>query len=575
MQPPGLSDEQRHLVLADGNLFVEACPGSGKTRAIVARFLRRIAGESRKGIGLLSFTTAAVDEVKARCGDRPDALVVPHFVGTFDAFINRFITKPSYAQQYGQTPRFIESWHGARRASFRIPDSGKTPNLELDWFELDWTLRASLKDEWIPLRHQRTLAPLISARRDELEERATSVCRSLVASGNLSCAASRALAAGCLRRHEVSQLFGTLLAARFSEVIVDEAQDCGPEELRVLRLLKQFGVTVTAVGDLDQSIFEFRRAEPEGVRAFADDFGVRLSLNGNWRSTPAICALNNSLRHGSCQETALGDNASRATPIQLVGFRNPRQVAAAVEAVLSAHEIQRSEAIFLAHRGSDAHSCAGSLDDSTTRSANSVLGVAWASSVLRSASSAARDRHQAVELVERTLRTIVREDDQSDPVLDERWLRNAAVRLATSLDPSGRTAKDFAVKLRQYVRDMRWPARTIFKADLGALLKAPSQGEWLAASREAADSFASATIHSVKGREFTAVVVVLPKNLLRDAGNRHVIDHWEQRTPSELRRVLYVGTSRAQRLLLLAVHTDHLERVANLLNDDGVPYELV
>ena len=91
-----------------------------------------------------------------------------------------------------------------------------------------------------------------------------------MASGTLSCAASRALAAGGLRRHETSQLFGTLLAARFSEVIVDEAQDCGPEELHVLELLKQFGVTVTAVADLDQSIFEFRRAEPEGVRAFAD-----------------------------------------------------------------------------------------------------------------------------------------------------------------------------------------------------------------------------------------------------------------------------------------------------------------
>ena len=144
-------------------LFAEACPGGGKTRAIVARFLRRTAEEPRKGIALLSFTTAAVDEVKARCGDRSDALVVPHFVGTFDAFINRFITRPLYVQQYGQTPRFTESWQGVRRASFRVPEMGKMPNLELDWFEFDWMLRATLKDDWIPYRHQRMLAPLISA----------------------------------------------------------------------------------------------------------------------------------------------------------------------------------------------------------------------------------------------------------------------------------------------------------------------------------------------------------------------------------------------------------------------------
>lgn len=573
MPSPGLSDEQRSLVLADGNLFAEACPGAGKTRAIVARFLRRTAEEPRKGIALLSFTNAAIDEVKARCGDRSDALLVPHFVGTFDKFINRFITRPLYVQQYGKAPRFTDSWQGFQRASFRVPNMGHVPSFELDWFELDWMLRATLKDDWVPFKHHGMLAPVISARRDELEERATRECRGLIASGNLSCAASRALAAGCLRRHETSQLFGTLLAARFNEVIVDEAQDCGPEELGVLELLKQFGVKVIAVADLDQSIFEFRRAEPQAVHAFADDLGVCLPLNGNWRSTPAICALNNSLRHGTCEETPLGDNASCVTPIQLVGFRSHGQVAAAVEILLAAHDVPRSEAIFLAHRGSDAQSCAGSPGDSTMRRTNSVLGVAWASAVLRSDSSAGRDRHQAVELVERTLRIVAGDSDQDGSGLDERWLRDTAVRLAASLDPSANTAKEFALAFRQYVQDIPWPAGTTPRVDLGALIKAPSPSEWLATKGENAAAFASATIHSVKGREYASVVVVLPKKLVPDPDNRHVLDHWEQGTPSELRRVLYVGASRAQRLLILAVHNDHLSRVTSLLNDD-VPYEL-
>jgi DNA helicase-2/ATP-dependent DNA helicase PcrA len=110
---------------------------------------------------------------------------------------------------------------------------------------------------------------------------------------------------------------------------------------------------------------------------------------------------------------------------------------------------------------------------------------------------------------------------------------------------------------------------------LGLLLKAPSRSEWLETSADSAETFAAATIHSVKGRELTSVVVVLPKKLLRDPGNRHVLDHWEQHMPSELRRVLYVGTSRAQQLLILAVHADHLDRVTRLLKDDGVPYERV
>jgi superfamily I DNA/RNA helicase len=574
--PVKLSDQQRNLVKADGDTVAEACPGAGKTRAIVARFLRRAAEEPRKGIALLSFTNAAVDEARTRCSERADALFAPHFVGTFDSFINRFITRPQYVQQYGLTPRFTESWQGIRDASFRLSDMGRLPSFSLDWFEFDWMLRAALNQQSIrPRQHRRALAPVIAARGVELEEQATKRCRGLVGSGRLSCAASRALAVGYLRRHETAELFGTLLAARFSEVIVDEAQDCGPEELRVLQLLKDRGVTVVMVADLDQSIFEFRRAAPEGVRAFANGLGTPLTLDGNYRSSPAICSLNNSLRHSCREETATGDNMSCTTPVQLLSFRSPGQVAAAVEAVLATHDVPRSDVIFLAHRTTDARSCAGSPTDSTTHGTNTVLGIAWASRRLRTGSSDGRTRRQAVELVERTLRLVADTDDQTDSAPDERWLRDSAVRLAVSLDPTASNAKAYALRLRQYIANMRWPAGTMPRTDLGMIFKAPAQRDWLTASTDGPDTFASGTIHSVKGREFPAVVVVLPKNLLTDADNRHVLDHWEQGMTSELRRVLYVGASRAQKLLILAVHTDHVNRVTSRLREDGVPHVLV
>jgi DNA helicase II / ATP-dependent DNA helicase PcrA len=574
--PIKLSDQQRDLVKADGHTFAEACPGAGKTRAIVARFLRRTEEEPRKGIALLSFTNAAVDEVRTRCSERADALLAPHFVGTFDSFINRFITRPQYIQQYGLTPRFSESWQGIRGASFRLSDMGKLPSFSLDWFELDWMLRASLNEQSIrPRQHRHALAPVIADRGLELEEQATKRCRGLVASGRLSCAASRALAVSYLRRHETAELFGTLLRARFSEIIVDEAQDCGPEELRVLQLLKDWGVAVVMVADLDQSIFEFRRADPDGVRAFGNGLGTPLMLDGNYRSSPAICTLNNSLRHSSREEAPAGDNVSCTTPVQLLSFRSPGQVAAAVEAVLATHDVPRNDVIFLAHRTSDARSCAGSPADSSTHSTNAVIGIGWASRRLRSGSSDGRTRRQAVELVERTLCIVAGDDNQTDPALDDRWLREAAVRLAVCLDPSVSDAKTYALGLRQYIGAIRWPAGITPRTDLGMMFKAPAQKDWLAASGDGAETFASATIHSAKGREFPAVVVVLPKNLLTDAGNQNVLDHWEQGMPSELRRVLYVGASRAQKLLILAAHRDHINRVTSRLKKDDVPHVLV
>lgn len=95
---PELTEDQRTLVeeVAE-SAFVTACPGAGKTRAVVARYLRRVDEEPRKGIALVSFTNAAVEEVRNRCVDRQDAMKAPHFVGTFDGFIARYLVAPSTA----------------------------------------------------------------------------------------------------------------------------------------------------------------------------------------------------------------------------------------------------------------------------------------------------------------------------------------------------------------------------------------------------------------------------------------------------------------------------------------------
>lgn len=575
-----LSEEQRKLVdYDDGHLFAEACPGAGKTRAIVARYARRTEEEPRKGIALVSFTNAAIDEVKSRCADRQDALKAPHFVGTFDGFINRFISRPLYVYFYDKTPRFIESWKHTKKGNFRFQDMDRLPSFQLDWFEFAYTpddqLRAALRDDWIPLLPSRQLQSYVTVNRTRIENQAVATCRRLVAKdGLLSCAASRVMATGLLQRPAFEQRFGRLLADRFSEVIVDEAQDCGPEELFILRLLKRHGMTVVTVADLDQSIFAFRRADPKGVRAFTKELGIPLSLNGNYRSSPAICALNNSLRSGNRRETATGDNASCELPVVLLEYRNQDEVAPAVDTLLALHGRPRSEAVILAHSESVARVCAGDRNDLDSRSTHAVLGVAWAHSILTSVTSTSADRHRAIGLVEKTLRNIANVDDEDEVALNGPWLRDTAYRLIANLDPGGSAVKAYAQKVRDHVKQIRWPSGITPKDNLGAYLKAPPDSAWPTAGGETLTPFPFGTIHSVKGREYPTAVVILPKTLREDAADQHVLDHWDEGVDSEARRVLYVGASRAQTMLILAVHADHSNRVAGLLKRDGVPYEL-
>ena len=581
MELPELTDQQRALVETSGEMFAEACPGGGKTRAIVERFLRRTAEEPRKGIALVSFTSGAVEEVRRRCGRHITVTQAPHFIGTFDSFINRFIVRPFYAQAYKdmpnfRTPKFMDTWDGIDRARFRVRDMPNLPDYELGWFAFDSMLRATLMENSITARQIKPLMSFASERKGEVERVAAARCRELVSKGLIASTASRALADGYLRRSGTRDQIGSLLANRFSEVIVDEAQDCGPEELHVLELLRMCEVPVVAVADLDQSIYEFRRAEPAYVQAFAETFSDsrRLILDGNHRSSPAICSVNNSLRQGKRPETAVGkENKSCLIPVQLLGYDQQKHVTATVAELVAGHDLRPSEVIFLAHKAVDAQSFAGARRGYSYKGDGRVVGVARASAVLRSAGSSSNDRRKAVALIEGTLRLVVGLDE-ADPLIGDRWLRGMVERLALSVDPAVPDPQQYSQALRGYVNGISWPSGVNLAVTLGTFFQPPKSNTWkIGPTKEATTIFRSSTIHSVKGQEFPCVVVVLPEELYRDSSGQHVLDHWEQDTGSEPRRVLYVGASRARKLLILAVHNDHFERVSRILKDDGVAHD--
>lgn len=90
------TDAQMSLIRAETATYVEACPGAGKTHAIVQRFIDRPLEHPRKGIGLISFTNAAIDEARGRCTSNPALAEAPNFIGTIDSFINRYLVGPTF-----------------------------------------------------------------------------------------------------------------------------------------------------------------------------------------------------------------------------------------------------------------------------------------------------------------------------------------------------------------------------------------------------------------------------------------------------------------------------------------------
>jgi DNA helicase II / ATP-dependent DNA helicase PcrA len=573
-----LSPQQVALVEAADDTAVAACPGAGKTRAIVTRFVKRATEEPRKGVALLSFTNAAIEEAKARCIGRSELLKSPHFVGTFDGFINRFITSPIYASGEKRAPSFVEDWrelYGGRIG----PDLMKGQPLALDCFNFDDEGNAVLVLARVEEMYGRRAQA--AAKREELEERAGNAFKSFVAGGTFACSASRWYAARALADPVTGPTVLGLLAARFSELIVDEGQDCDGRELAILGALRSSGVRIVMVADFDQAIYEFRDALPQAVREFAATMTAGKRLSGNYRSTAAICALTDSLRYGEETDAAVGPNASCDLPVLIVPFDTPSSLPDKIIAQAEARGLEAADVVVLAHKRDDARSAAG-LKKVGESGESGVAKIAEASLILRSrnasprAKEGARQRIEEVLLGTREKLTIRSGLDRvcATAGIPRVWLRIAAGRLAASHDPLKAERTDYAAAVRKFVGDLSWPGTTKSKS-LASSLQAPKAEKWAAATfADASDSLKADTIHSYKGQESPAAVIILPKNLRKDENGRTVLDHWEGGHDTEARRVLYVGVSRAERLVILAVHTSHCEQLERIMTRDNVTYQL-
>lgn len=100
-------------------------------------------------------------------------------------------------------------------------------------------------------------------------------------------------------RPEVAEM----VAERYRAVLLDEYQDTNPAQRELLRELFAGRVPVTAVGDEDQTIYEWRGASLANFRAFPEHFPLSdgavaptLPLTRNRRSGPLILEVANTVR---------------------------------------------------------------------------------------------------------------------------------------------------------------------------------------------------------------------------------------------------------------------------------------
>ena len=276
---PTLTPEQQAVALHRGGpLLVLAGPGTGKTTTIVEAVSGYIDdGVPADGVLVLTFSRRAAVDLRRRIAERLGRSVATPRAMTFHAFCYAVVRRWSNVELYGATPRLLT----APEQDFRVREvlAGRSAD---DWppeFAPAYGTRGFAGEVRGALATSRQLGLDGEALRmyGEVTERPAWVALGEFFDEYLDVLEHEQVLdyAELVHRTRVLLTDPEICAQvrRSAEVVfVDEYQDTDPSQVGLLRQLVQPGGEIIAVGDPDQSIYEFRGAQPRGILEFPDLF---------------------------------------------------------------------------------------------------------------------------------------------------------------------------------------------------------------------------------------------------------------------------------------------------------------
>lgn len=274
-----LTNEQRAAVDHCGNAVITACPGSGKTRTIIAK-IQKCVDEIRdtpRKVACITYTNTAVYEIENRVSQNQGGadegvcevstihsfcqsnILTPYYWKTED-YKDGFTVLPSDSDQFKEIAGEVIEEFGLQNTIYtldafgglhRNPDGspGQSGNVPREAAIAFWE----------------------RIKREDLIDFSNIVYQSyLILSENPSLVKN--------------------LSCRFAHLLVDEFQDTTALQVEILKLISDENRTeFFLVGDREQSIFSFAGAQRELMEEFSEYIGAKeFPILGNFRSTEPL-----------------------------------------------------------------------------------------------------------------------------------------------------------------------------------------------------------------------------------------------------------------------------------------------
>lgn len=280
-------DSNRRKILKDNSSFdVQACPGSGKTTLLAAKLiiLSKKWKTGTSGVCVLSHTNVAKDEIVGRLKNHSTGwrlLGYPHFIGTIQEFVNRFLAIP-YLKNSGLPVKSIDNDVFYAKCSSMLSRSTKTYLAKHYASILDLSIsfeETRLKTN-IPAFDKESTSPSYNdlvTTKNKLIKTGYFMFREMYEFARANICENPFLIKA--------------LQKRFEFVFIDEMQDTQKHQDDLINSV--FGTTgsnsiVQRFGDTDQGIFD---GMPDQPNETFDAASCKYSLPDSHRFTPCIAHL--------------------------------------------------------------------------------------------------------------------------------------------------------------------------------------------------------------------------------------------------------------------------------------------
>jgi hypothetical protein len=473
----------------------------------------------------------------------------------------------------------LDSWEAIGASVYLKGEDAQVP---LDAFPYDGT---TVRFEERRLRRESYgLRKTVAARQSDWEKAAHSRWKHLKSLGFRTCDDMRLAVAQTIANPRWAFVLRAL-AGRYSEVIVDEAQDCDESQIAVLQAIRDAGVRVTVVADIDQAIYEFRKATPSVLGKLTAGM-AKLPIRDNRRGSPAVCAIANSMvDHARADTKSVGDTSNCDWPVLIVPHGAGEEREACTRFGARARDLKCDEVLIVAHSRALALRAAG-RDNVTGQQGGGAVRLVAAAVRLFSGVLDAKGRLAAIREAENVLlrRLGVDLEDRGveaacgEEAIERRWLRGSAYALLREAkiragDATGSTVMDAVTWARAAVAAIQHaPPGRRWERSCSTLFPSPRKAKAKVTFVTSSDSDRGVlvnTVHGVKGEGKDAVLLILPSDI---ESCRKLLGAWQVRSMvDEANRVTYVGVTRAKRLLGLAVPEEVSSDLCTLLDAAGVP----